>query len=187
MIYHNKLLLAVVLLGGLSGCNNSGFVTPPTGSLGNNLNSTAAEQHPRFSSNGRYLVFASDRHGKRSIFLYDRQSNRLVSLPGLNLPGSVQDQPDISADGRYLVYVSEQQGIADIFVYDRLSFQAENITRNLLAQVRNPTISGDGRFIAFERNRSGQWDLEIYDRGLNVELSLPPSGSKAPASATPDN
>ena len=175
--------LTITLLINLSSCSNSGLITPPSDSLGNSLNSIAAEQNPRLSYNGRYLVFASDRHRQRSIFLYDLQSRRLLPLPGLNQPGSIQDEPDISADGRYIVYLSEQEGKTDIFVYDRQSFQTENITKNILAQVRQPTISGDGRLIAFESNRTGRWNIEIFDRGLTQPLSLPPnskSGSDTP-------
>lgn len=154
-------------------CTDAGFITPPTQQLGASLNTLSAEQHPRFSYEGRYLVFASDRQGKRGVWLYDYQERRLLPLPGLNLPGSVQDQPDISADGQYIVYVSEQEGKSDIFVYDRQTLASENITKNWLGEVRHPTISGNGRLIAFEANRSGQWDLMIYDRGGNIPLSLP--------------
>ncbi len=174
-------VLSVGFIVGLSSCGDSGFVTPPTQNLGATLNTIGAEQNPRFSYDGRYLVFAGDRQAKRSIFVYDRQRRVLLSLPGLNQPGSIQDQPDISADGRYIVYVSEQQGKPDIFVYDRLTLRSENITRNFLGEVRHPTISGNGRFVAFETNRSGQWDIEIYDRGLDTELSLPQSFPRSPS------
>jgi Tol biopolymer transport system component len=176
------------MLVGLAGCGNflwdsftsRGFLTPPTQTLGATLNSSAADQEPRYSYDGRYLVFSSDRLAQRSVYLYDVQQRRLIDLPGLNQPNTLQEQPDISADGRYIVYLSEQLGKPDVFVYDRQTLQAERITENILAEVRHPTISGNGRFIAFESNRSGQWDIEIYDRGANVDLSLP-TGSSAPA------
>lgn len=176
------IVLSISIVIGLVSCNQANYITPPTQNIGATLNTTAIEQEPRFSYDGRYLVFTSDRYSpwlpqdrnsKRSIYLYDLQSRRLLSLPGLNQPGSMQSQADISADGRYIVYVSEQLGKPDIFLYDRLSLKSEQITSNFLGEVRNPTISGNGRFIAFEGNRSGQWDLQIYDRGLGTELSLP--------------
>ncbi len=166
------LVFTVVL--GLSSCQPQPLsLAPPPQGLGATLNSNRSEYHPRLSYNGRYLVFASDREAQRRILLYDVQRRQLIPLPGLNQPGILQDQPDISADGRYIVYVSEQQGKPDIFVYDRQNFQAQAITRHVLATVRHPTISGNGRFIAFEVNRNGQWDVEIYDRGVGVELSTP--------------
>ena len=100
------------------------------------------------------------------IALYDFQKQRLISLPGVNQPGNLQDQPDVSADGRFLVYVSEHQGKPDIFLYDRQTVQLQNLTQDLGGEVRHPSISGNGRFVAFETNRSGQWDIVVYDRGL---------------------
>ncbi len=161
----------------LMGCSESGYLTPPTQSLGATLNSSAADQQPRYSYDGRYLVFTSDRQQGRGIFLYDVQQRRLIDLPGLNQLQTIQEQPDISADGRYIVYISEQLGKPNVFVYDRQALKSEAITENILGEIRNPTISGNGRFIAFESNRSGQWDIEIYDRGSNVELSLPSRSS----------
>lgn len=160
---------------GLSSCGDAGFVTPPQQYLGSTLNTSSAEESPRFSYDGRFLVFASDRQAQRSIFLYDTRQRRLMALPGLNQPGRYQDQPDISADGRYIVYVSEQSGKPDIYVYDRQTLKADNITKHILGQVRHPTISGNGRFVAFESDRWGQWNVEIYDRGSSVPIS-PPQG-----------
>lgn len=151
---------------GLFGCGDTAYIPPPTPNLGGSLNTLSAEAHPRFSHDGRYLVFVSDRQGQRRILLYDRQSQRLLPLLGLNPPGILLDQPDISADGRYIVYVSEQSGKPDIWLYDRQTNDSKNLTQNWLGEVRYPTISGDGRVIAFESNRSGQWDIVIYERNL---------------------
>ena len=160
----------------LSSCSESGYITPPTHNLGATLNTTAAETNPNFSHDGRYLVFTSDRDSQRNILVYDVPNRRLLDLPGLNQSQSMQSQGDISADGRYIVYVSEQLGKPNIFVYDRLARTSENITNNIVAEVRKPTISGNGRYITFESNRYGQWDIEIFDRGLGTQLSLPVDG-----------
>ena len=157
----------------MTSCREPGYVTPPAVSLGSSLNTKAAEIQPHFSHDGHYLVFSSDRKQSRNVFLYDNRNRRLLALPGLNQPQSMQSQPDISADGRYIVYVSEQLGKANVFLYDRIARESRNLTKNLRGRVRNPTISGNGRFIAFESDRSGQWNIEIYDRGLNTQLSLP--------------
>jgi Tol biopolymer transport system component len=173
----SRLAIAMMLIGLLgSGCQDSGFISPPPQPSGltlNALNTSSAEQFASFDYQGRYLAFASDRGLARGIFVYDLQHRKLLPLPNLNEAGSFQDDPDISADGRYIVYVSERGGKPDIWIYDRASSRTENLTQNILGQVRHPTLSGNGRFVAFETNRSGQWDLEIYDRGLGVDLSLP--------------
>ncbi|MDY7013562.1 MAG: biopolymer transporter [Cyanobacteriota bacterium] len=172
-----RLALFLTLVGLLgSGCQDRGFIAPPPQPSGltlNALNTSTAEHFPSFDYQGRYLAFASDRGPARGIFVYDLQRRQLLPLPNLNEAGSFQDDPDISADGRYIVYVSERGGKPDIWIYDRASSRAENLTRDLLGEVRHPTLSGNGRFVAFETNRSGQWDLAIYDRGLGVDLALP--------------
>ncbi|MEM8722777.1 MAG: biopolymer transporter [Cyanobacteria bacterium P01_G01_bin.39] len=157
----------------LGSCQNSRYITPPTQNIASGLNSTSAEGYPNFSYNGRYLVYTSDRAPKRSVYLYDLQSRRRISLPGLNQSGSMQSQADLSADGRYIVYRSEQLGKSDIYLYDRLQGKSQNLTSSFVGEVRHPSISGNGRFISFEGNRSGQWNIEIYDRGTGIDLSAP--------------
>jgi Tol biopolymer transport system component len=156
----------------------TGFqITPPTQAFGAVLNTPSAENSPRLSYDGRYLVFASDRRNTRGIYLYDLRRRQLVPLPQLNQQGSWRDQPDISADGRYIVYISEAGGKPDVMVYDRQTNRSQNLTQNQLGAVRHPTISGNGRFIAFERERKGQWDIEIYDRGVTIDPALPTTPS----------
>ena len=174
-----KLVLVIPTLN-LFGCEGSKYITPPTQTINATLNSANSEGAANFSYDGRYLVYNSDRNGKRSVFLYDLQRRRLISVPGLNQPGSMQYQPDISADGRYIVYVSEQLGKTDIFLYSRLTSKSQNLTRNFIGEVRNPSISGNGRFVSFEGNRLGQWDIEIYDRGSGIDFSSPGSLSDTP-------
>ena len=171
-----KAVLATATLG-LFGCEGSKYITPPTQTINAKLNSSNYEGSPNFSYDGHYLIYSSDRNAQRSVFLYDLQRRRLVPLPGLNHPGSMQYQADISADGRYIVYVSEQLGKTDIFLYSRLTSKSQNLTKNFIGEVRNPTISGNGRFVAFEGNRLGQWDIEIYDRGVGIDFSPPRNSS----------
>lgn len=174
-----SILLSVALF--LGSCQSSRYITPGTQAINATLNSLSAERDANFSYNGRYLVYTSDRSTKRSVYLYDLQQRRLIPLPGLNQPGSMQSQADISADGRYLVYCSEQLGKSDIYLYDRTTAKSENITRNFIGEVRHPSISGNGRLISFEGNRSGQWDIEIYDRGTGINLSTPQNSGITPS------
>ena len=188
MEWHSKFSIArsilVITLLSLLGCEGSKYITPPTQTINAKLNSADAEGDPNFSYDGRYLIYNSDRNARRSVFLYDLQRRSLISLPGLNQPGSMQYQADISADGRYIVYVSEQLGKTDIFLYSRLTAKSQNLTKNFIGEVRNPTISGNGRFVSFEGNRSGQWDIEIYDRGTGIDFSQPRNSSNG---SVPEN
>lgn len=145
----------------LAGCGRALFYQPQIATGG--INSNFAEEFPSYSGDGRYLAFASERDGRRNIFLYDLQQNQLVNLPNLNRRDSSQDQPDLSEDGRFIAYVSTERGRQDIFVYDRQRQRSELLTANLKGSVQNPTIRGDGTEVAFQSNERGQWNLMIVE------------------------
>ncbi len=151
--------LAITLI---TSCTNSLLIQPEI--IPGGINSNAIEEYPAYSADGRYLAFASDRRGRRDIFLYDLQGKKLVSLPNLNRRDSSQDQPSLSTDGRYLAYVSTERGKSDIFVYDRSSQKSELLTVNIKGSAMEPTINGDGSQVAFQASHLGQWKIVIINR-----------------------
>ena len=161
MVFRLLLILLPILV---SGCNSSLLVQPEI--IPGGINSNSTEEHPTYSSNGRYLAFASDRRNHRDIFLYDLEQRQLVSLPNLNRRDSSQDQPALNADGRYIVYVSTERGRTDIFVYDRNLQRSELLTANIKGSVANPTINGDGSQIAFQSSQLGKWKINIISRDV---------------------
>ena len=160
MLLHKALKLLLLLA--IGGCSGSLLTQPEI--IPGGINSNSVEEYPAYSGDGRYLAFASDRRGRRDIFIYDLQDKRLVSLPNLNRRDSVQDQPSLSADGRYIAYVSTERGKADIFVYDRQKQQSELLTVNIKGSSRQPTISGDGSQVAFQASQLGKWKIVIVNR-----------------------
>lgn len=146
----------------ISGCGTQ-FNSPPQ-ILSGGLNSQRADGFPAYSSDGRYLAFASDRNRSRDVFLYDLQQKRLVDLPNLNRRDSSQDQPALSADGRFIAYVSNERGKTDILVYDRQTQRSQLLTGGVRGSVRHPSIRGDGRSIAYETSQLGQWHIAIIER-----------------------
>jgi Tol biopolymer transport system component len=94
------------------------------------LNSASRETEPSLSADGRWLAFVSTRpqraeapvgSGNLDLYLYDRQTEMLVPLPGLNGPGADQS-PALSPDGRFIAFVAERFGGAggrDLYLYDR--------------------------------------------------------------------
>ena len=153
-----------------SSCVNQ-FTSPPQ-ILSGGINSRRADgspdysASPAYSSDGRYLAFASDRNRSRDIFLFDVQQKRLINLPNLNRRDSSQDQPALSSDGRFIVYVSSERGKTDILVYDRNKQSSRLLTAGVKGSVRHPTISGDGRYVAYETSQLGQWNIAIVELGI---------------------
>ena len=159
IVKHNLFYVLIFWL--ISGCQGGVNTTTPI--LPGGINSNSPEEHPNYSNDGRYLVFASDRRGQRDIFLYDFEQNGLVDLPNLNHGNSSQDQPAISNDGRYIVYLSTERGKTDIFIYDRQTQRSDLLTGNIKGSVRNPTISGDGTKVAFQSSQLGQWKIVLLE------------------------
>ncbi len=151
----------------LGGCLDTGLFNPPQ-ILTGGINSQMPDEYPAYSSDGRYLAFASDRNNNRDIFLYDLQQRHLVDLPNLNRRDSSQDQPALSADGRFIAYISRERGKTDVLVYDRLSQTSQLLTGSVRGSVRHPTITGDGRYVAFETSQLGQWHIAVVDRGISA-------------------
>ena len=172
--YWFSILLVALLLGG---CRQLGLARPRPQILSGGINSRHPDQHPAYSSDGRYLAFASDRRRSRDVFLYDLQQRKLVPLPNLNRRNSSQDQPALSADGRFIVYVSTERGKSDVLVYDRTTQRSELLTTDFRGSVQNPSLSGDGRYVAFETSQRGQWHIAIVDRG---RANAQPNSAAAP-------
>lgn len=154
--------MTLIISGMLISCRSFSAVTPPI--LPGGINSNFPEESPAYSSDGKYLVFTSDRRGRRDIFLYNTSEKQLISLPNLNHRNSIQDKPAISTDGRYIVYVSTERGKTDVFLYDRQQQKSELLSANIKGSVDNPTISGDGRQIAFQASQLGQWKIVLIER-----------------------
>lgn len=140
---------------------------------GTNLQlATGASLSPKFSADGRHLVYQtvsanapSDTNALADIYLYDFQSssNYLVSHAVSGPGNGASDSPDISPDGRFVAYRSaatnlvpnDVNGFPDIFVWDQtagatLLLSASRST-NAPANNRSltPVFSSDGQTIAF--------------------------------------
>jgi Tol biopolymer transport system component len=168
-----RLGLCGVLVAALSGCAAyPRLINSPVDPGGRGLNSLAADLSPSIS--GRYIIFVSEREQRQDIYLYDRQSQRTIALPGLNALDTIAETPSVSSDGRYIVFAGNRQGRSGIFIYDRETRQLRNLTENLNATVRNPTLSANGSTVAFEANLNGQWDILVYNRdGQPLDLPTP--------------
>jgi hypothetical protein len=76
------------------------------------MHDRALDVDPRFSPDGRSIVFSSDRTGIYNVFAYDLETGRIDQVTNL-LSGAFQ--PAVSPDGRTLVYMGFTSDGYDLF------------------------------------------------------------------------
>ncbi len=76
------------------------------------MHDRAMDVDPRFSPDGRYLVFSSDRTGIYNVFAYELATGRLAQVTNV-LAGAFQ--PVVSPDGKLLVYMGFTSAGYDLF------------------------------------------------------------------------
>ncbi|MBI5382156.1 MAG: PD40 domain-containing protein [Opitutae bacterium] len=154
----------------------SNFPTSYLASHGTASSNTASgySDNPSISSDGRYVVFASDAtnlvsgdtNGLRDIFLYDSQTNgvrRLNVSQFADQGNAASNNPVISGDGRYVAFASDAtnlvsgdtNGFSDIFVVHTATGLISRVSVNSTGTQANnpsfkPAISSTGRYIVFE-------------------------------------
>jgi Tol biopolymer transport system component len=143
------------------------------------------DYNPILSSDGRWVVFVSERDGNANLFAIDLNGNpdpiRLTSYSGMD------DAPTLSPDGTKVAFVSTRGGNPDIFVMPFLpgnmsaETKAVNVTNDPSGDF-NPAFSPDGTRIAFSSNRAilRKWNplrLIPYSSAVNDIYLINPDGS----------
>ena len=151
--------------------NTTSRVSIATGAAGAQGNSDSWQ--PALSSDGRYVVFASDAsnlvvadsNGLTDVFLRDRTGNTTARL-SLDASGGQSDGPSyhpvISNDGRYVAFDSlgtldavDYNNAWDVYLRDRTSNSTSRLSVSTAtvegnADSQKPVLSADGRYILFE-------------------------------------
>lgn len=119
--------------------------------------SPGVDWYPRWSPDGRSVLFESDRASFRDLYRYDVGSGaieRLTNDPEGNFDGVW------SPDGRRIAFASSRAGGLDLWVMDADGKNPRRLTRHPGDSVK-PAWSADGERIAFISARDGQDDLFV--------------------------
>src|SRR5262245_25201147 len=148
-----------------------------------------ASGHPSLSHDGRFCTFTFEvENNAGRIFCWDRQEQKLVTMPVINDSPKALLRPSFSGDSNLIAFCgwSRPGGPGPgyhIFLYDRPGKKLIDLP-GLNSQAfddRLPALSGDGRFLAFVSNRKGGQgltDLYLYDRKESKLLDTPGLNTK---------
>ena len=112
---------------------------------------------PRFSPDGRELVFQSFRTGSFDLWQIPAAGGRARALT----TGPADDrEPTWFPDGRRLAFTSDRNGNLDIWQLDATSGDLRPLT-TALADDYQPAVSPDGKRLAFVSDRAGKAGLYV--------------------------
>jgi Tol biopolymer transport system component len=123
-----------------------------------------------FSPDGRYLVAAVNRGGRRwDLVEYDRDTHDVREIA----PDSAADfLPSYSPDGRLIVFNSYRTGRSDVYVYDRTTRGLRRLT-TFDGYDAHAQFAPDGRAIVFHREVTrGDYNLVLLDFTTGTERTL---------------
>lgn len=112
---------------------------------------------PRFSPNGREVVYTSYQNGRPQIFLVDITTGKQRLLDD---DAAMSFAPQFSPDGLQILLSLSKNGNSDIYLLDLISGQKQQLT-NTPAIETAPSFSPDGAQIVFESDRGGAQQIYV--------------------------
>ena len=117
------------------------------------------ERTPKWSPDGRQIVFASDRDGNREIYVMSINGDRLVNLTQHPAPDW---QPAWSPDGTRIAFSSYRDSNWEVYVINADGTNLVRLTQHQDSDF-SPTWSPDGSRLLFASRRQGDADLFVID------------------------
>lgn len=147
------------------------FTVPVTGGKATNLTKGLAfDSHPRWSPDGKKILFSSDRSGAENIWWIDLEKKdtfQVTKEHDQNFPSATW-----TPDGDYIVYSKGKMQVQLYLVHKNGGGGTQLISSPANYKTIDPAVSPDGRYIYFS-GRTGPWnynaglpqyELAVYDR-----------------------
>jgi TolB protein len=134
-------------------------------------NSNSIDTEPRFSADGKWLYFTSDRGGSPQIY---RMSATGGEPQRVTFEGSYNVSPRPSPDGRVLAYVTRNAGKFQVALLDLSNRQVQVITDS--DRDESPSYAPNGRMILLATVIGGRGVLSAVSSDGRIKQRLPYAG-----------
>lgn len=130
---------------------------------------------PRWSPDGKHILFTSVRDGHHELYQFDREGEGLKKLTDTAFNS---EDGDYSPDGKHIVFSSDRTGNQELFVMGRNGEELKQLTHSP-EQESTPRWSPDGSKILFRRSSKGA-EVDLYTleltHGKLTQLTDSPQG-----------
>jgi Tol biopolymer transport system component len=166
-----------------NGFPNLGLLDMQTQSFSPLTNEQFVEQGAAIvpGTDGRSVVFASNRSGQFHIWRFDADTNNLRQL---TFGPNYEEHPSVSPDGRWVVYTSWIQNVSQLWKVPAEGGQAAQISAY---EAKDPQVSPDGKWVACYLNNqaAGKWSIALVAFDGNGEPRAVPQATN-PVRWSPD-
>jgi TolB protein len=123
--------------------------------------------YPRLSSDGREILYQSNRGGTWQLYVLDiaAGTSRALTREGNN------NLPDWSPDGRLVAFVSDRDGNEELYLMNRDGSEPRRLTTNAGRDI-HPYFSPDGKTLLYNSQRGGSFDVFALDLANGSERRL---------------
>jgi Tol biopolymer transport system component len=130
----------------------------------------AYDVHPRYSPDGKKILFISDRSGADNVWYIDTEKKDTVQLTSDNnqfFPSACW-----TPDGNYIIYAKGRRNIKLYMAHRKGGGGVQLIEAPAFLKGIDPAISPDGRYVYFSERRGAwsynaslpQYEVGVYDR-----------------------
>ena len=153
--------------------NQDLYTIPSTGGVARRLTDDPAhDMLPRFTHDGRAVLFASDRSGQWQIWEVPAEGG---TARRVRTNSSVEYQVDESPDGRTLAFLSNEPGAESLLLAPRAGGAARVLVRHGANTIMgNPDWSSDGAQITFSSNWRVGHQIYVVNAGSGEARRISP-------------
>ncbi|MBL8012394.1 MAG: PD40 domain-containing protein [Candidatus Omnitrophica bacterium] len=148
------------------------------------------DESPAFTPDGRYVIFNSDRLGKKTIFSLNLKDGKQTQLTNAK---QNDFDPDISPDGKEMIFTSDRTGCLNIWITKLVLDSASTQAPYLLAVTDDSVNSYQARYskggdkIVYVSEKAGNPDIWIKDLKSNKTQQLTIDGQNELAPSFTDD